>query len=96
MRKCDLEGRDCIANKSSLTFDCLTSCDGIYADIVQWTDPVSMGVRPTIQPLITEYETFKQSNVRHFEFDTKAATSNFGMLESWLVITYKLNVAIRI
>ena len=75
MQECDLVGRDCLANKSSLTFDCLTSCDGIYADIVQWTDPESMGVKDIIQPLISEYETFKQNNVRHFAFDAEAEAS---------------------
>ena len=73
MQKCDIQGRDCIANKSTFTFGCPTSCDGIYADIAQWTEPLD-----TIQPLISEYETFKQNNVKHFVFDTTATTSNFG------------------
>ena len=68
-----LAGRDCIANKSSLTFDCQTSCDGIYADIAKWTEPLD-----TIQPLISEYDTFKENIVRHFIFNTSSASTNFG------------------
>ena len=32
---CDAKGRDCIEKNSSKTFDCNTTCVGIYAD-VQW------------------------------------------------------------
>ena len=30
---CDLKGRDCIEKNSSKTFDCNTTCIGIYADV---------------------------------------------------------------
>ena len=39
MNKCSPEGRDCIENKSSLTFNCSTACEGIYAD-VQWVENI--------------------------------------------------------
>ena len=32
---CDLKGRDCIEKNSSKTFNCNTTCVGIYAD-VEW------------------------------------------------------------
>ena len=32
---CDAKGRDCIEDNSAKTFDCNTTCVGIYAD-VQW------------------------------------------------------------
>ena len=32
-RKCDLEGRDCIEKNYARTFNCNTTCDGVYADI---------------------------------------------------------------
>ena len=32
---CDLKGRDCIEKNSSKTFNCNTTCAGIYAD-VEW------------------------------------------------------------
>ena len=37
MAICDVEGRDCIEKNSSKTFDCNTTCVGIYAD-VQWVE----------------------------------------------------------
>ena len=35
MKTCDAKGRDCIEERSSKTFQCNTTCVGIYAD-VQW------------------------------------------------------------
>ena len=35
MKICDAKGRDCIEDNSAKTFDCNTTCVGIYAD-VQW------------------------------------------------------------
>ena len=35
MRRCDAKGRDCIEKNSAKTFNCSTTCVGIYAD-VQW------------------------------------------------------------
>ena len=35
MDLCDPEGRDCIERNSAKTFDCSTTCAGIYAN-VQW------------------------------------------------------------
>ena len=35
MNRCDPEGRDCIDRNSSNTFNCSTTCEGIYAN-VQW------------------------------------------------------------
>ena len=32
-RKCDVEGRDCIEKNYARTFNCNTTCDGVYADI---------------------------------------------------------------
>ena len=33
---CDAKGRDCIEKNSPKTFDCNTTCVGIYADVQQW------------------------------------------------------------
>ena len=35
MKICNPEGRDCIENKATSTFNCSVACEGIYAD-VQW------------------------------------------------------------
>ena len=37
MNKCDLKGRKCIETSSSKTYNCRTTCVGIYAD-VQWRE----------------------------------------------------------
>ena len=39
MKTCSPEGRDCIENKSTSTFNCSVACEGIYAD-VQWVENV--------------------------------------------------------
>merc|ERR1719264_1397666 len=36
---CSPEGRDCIENKSTSTFNCSVACEGIYAD-VEWVENV--------------------------------------------------------
>ena len=78
--KCDLQGRDCIANKSCLTFECQKSCDGIYADTVLWYTAVDLStLEKKIQPLVSEYAIFKRNNVRHFRFNAAEASSMFGM-----------------
>ena len=39
MKKCSPEGRECIENKSTFTFNCSVACEGIYAD-VQWVENI--------------------------------------------------------
>ena len=43
MKKCSPEGRDCIEDKSSWTFNCSVACEGTYAD-VQWVENIEEGV----------------------------------------------------
>ena len=74
---CNLKGRDCIVNNSKLTFNCSTSCDGIYADTSDWGSTWSL--TSMIQPLVSKYEEFKQRNVQHFRFNSTAVSSDFGM-----------------
>ena len=33
MGKCDLQGRDCIERNSRESFNCSTTCDGIFSDV---------------------------------------------------------------
>ena len=39
MEICGPEGRQCIQKNSANTFNCSTTCQGIYAD-VQWDKPI--------------------------------------------------------
>ena len=40
MKNCSPEGRDCIENKLSSTFNCSVACEGMYAD-VQWKENIA-------------------------------------------------------
>ena len=83
MQLCDLHGRDCIANKSKTEFDCETSCEGIYADIVPWfdQDPDWWTLKEMIQHLVAEYTAFKLKSVRHFKLNTSSASPYFGLFD---------------
>ena len=79
LKKCSVKGRDCIEEMSNATFNCQTPCEGIYADIDQWDDLNTMETTENVmQPIIAEYKNFKKNNVRHFKFDSSAATTVFG------------------
>ena len=79
MEICGPEGRQCIQKNSANTFNCSTTCQGIYADVTQWDDIYTMEtVEDVMQPIIAEYKTFKKNNVRHFKFDSSANTTVFG------------------
>ena len=78
-KKCSVKGRDCIEEMSNATFNCQTPCEGIYADITQWDDVYTMETTENVmQPVIAEYKTFKKNNVRHFKFNSSAATTVYG------------------
>ena len=44
-----------------------------------------------IEPLILEYENFKQNFVRHFRFSAKNDSSDFGKLKFWM--TFYVQIA---
>ena len=70
MKKCDSKGRDCIEEKSGLTFNCSVSCEGIYADTIKSQETKLTDVK--IQPLVAEYQDFKRNHVKHFRFNPYA------------------------
>ena len=85
LHQCDLSGRDCIEKKSNQTFNCWRSCDGIYAYIYNWEyDGDWLTLKDMIEPLILEYENFKQNYVKHFRFNAKNDSSDFGKLKFWM------------
>ena len=79
MKKCDPKGRDCIEKYSAETFNCSTTCEGMYADI-SWkaTKMEDEKDKKQYEMLTFEYEKFKKENVKHFRFSSKARFSNFG------------------
>ena len=81
MKKCGPGGRDCIEKNSAKTFNCSTTCKGMYADI-NWKvgkmgDHDEMDKDKYID-LSSEYENFKKKNVQCFEFISQAFGKNFG------------------
>ena len=79
INKCSTKGRDCIEKKSNATFNCQTSCQGIYADITQWDEEYTMETtKYVMQPLMTEYEKFKGNNVKHVRFNSSASATVYG------------------
>ena len=92
MATCDLKGRDCIEKNSSKTFDCNTTCTGIYAD-VEWVgknieeefedDDIETNLEGKIdQELLKALILFKTEIMRHVKNDDqdvlKIATGQKG------------------
>ena len=67
---------------SGLSFNCWTSCEGIYADTSQWVGRGEGEVnKEEIEPLISEYRNFKINNVQHFKFSSNATSTVFGKFQ---------------
>ena len=90
LEKCSPNGRDCIENDFTQTFNCTVTCEGIYADVewVKGEDPMEMtnGKRNRrwqkekmdLLKLISEYKEFKRAHFQHFRFNSEASTTMFG------------------
>ena len=93
-RKCDVEGRYCIEKNYARTFNCNTTCDGVYADIhMIKNQPVKSGLtqpkmdleskdkgadKAKFEKLIDEYRQFKRSFVQHYKFSPTSNKTKFG------------------
>ena len=92
MAICDLKGRDCIEKSSSKTFECNTTCTGIYAD-VEWVgktieeefkdDDIQTNLEGKIdQELLKALILFKTEMMKHVKNDVedvmKIATGQRG------------------
>ena len=92
MAICDVKGRDCIEKNSSKTFECNTTCTGIYAD-VEWVgknieedledDDIQTNLEGKIdQELLKALILFKTEIMRHVKNDDqdvlKIATGQRG------------------
>ena len=96
MKICNPEGRDCIENKSTSTFNCSVACEGIYAD-VQWVEnrveamegePVEDEVEKEISRLYGEdmtrllYKNLKREMLKGGKKDDELDRQKFAMLMS--------------
>ena len=84
MEICGPKGRDCIERYSTKSFNCITNCEGIYAD-VQWIEKKTEEeiVKDAVDKekykiLIAEYRKFKTKIVKHFRFNSAGYSSSFG------------------
>ena len=77
---CDPKGRDCIERNFAKSFNCSTTCVGIYAD-VQWKKLSLEGGaedNEKYKMLVAEYRRFKENIVKHFKFNRIAHSSAFS------------------
>ena len=77
---CDDKGRDCIERSSTNTFNCSTTCEGIYADVQQEDMNSEEGAADSekYKMLVAEYMKFKETNVKHFKLNLGANSKEFG------------------
>ena len=71
MDVCDEKGRDCIERSSTNTYNCSTTCVGIYADVQQEDMNSEEGAADSekYKMLVAEYRKFKAKNVKHFKLN---------------------------
>ena len=90
---CDPKGRDCIERNFAKSFNCSTTCVGIYADVQwkqwnQWIQNQNLQQETNMpfvdkdkyKKLILRYQKFKVENVRHFKFNSTSVLSAYGKL----------------
>ena len=89
--RCDPKGRECIEKNFSESFDCLPTCEGVYADL-QWLDeqlPTEEDdgerenkaltvIKAKLSGIMDQYNKYKKTTVRHFRFNASAINKTFG------------------
>ena len=91
MKKCPpkllAKGRDCIEKYSTETFNCSTTCEGVYADIQCTKEGIKEErEQPQIAKLIDQYEKYKRQKIQHFVFSASANSTNFGNLSIRILV----------
>ena len=83
MERCDPKGRDCIEKNSAATFNCSTTCVGIYADVI----PKSRRIEGAIADVIPDHgaeikdrdEVLDRIHRRLAELERKMSTDEGGL-----------------
>ena len=89
MERCNPKGRDCIEKNSAATFNCSTTCVGIYADVIPRSRRIEGEIegegekgheldREKYRLLIAEYRKFKSTSVQHSSFSSTETSDSFG------------------
>ena len=83
MERCDPKGRDCIEKNSAATFNCSTSCVGIYADVIPKSRRIEGAIADVIPDLGAEIkdrdEVLDRIHRRLAELERKMSTDEGGL-----------------
>ena len=83
MTKCSPKGRDYIERNSAKSFNCKTTCEGIYAG-VEWGEVIMNTEvdKNKYTRLLTDYKKFKKNTCQHFRFNSAANLTTFSEFQS--------------
>ena len=83
MERCDPKGRDCIEKNSAATFNCSTSCVGIYADVIPKSRRIEGAIADVIPDLGAEIkdrdEVLDRMHRRLADLERKMSTDEGGL-----------------
>ena len=83
MERCDPKGRDCIEKNSAATFNCSTTCVGIYADVIPKSRRIEGAIADVIPDLGAEIkdrdEVLDRIHRRLAELERKMSTDEGGL-----------------
>ena len=83
MDPCDAKGRDCIENNSAETFNCSTTCVGIYADVIPKSRRIEGAIADVLPDLGAEIkdrdEVLDRMHRRLAQLERKMSTDEGGL-----------------
>ena len=83
MERCDPKGRDCIEKNSAETFNCSTTCVGIYADVIPKSRRIEGAIADVLPDLGAEIndrdEVLDRMHRRLAELERKMSTDEGGL-----------------
>ena len=83
MERCNAKGRDCIEKNSAATFNCSTTCVGIYADVIPKSRRIEGAIADVIPDLGAEIkdrdEVLDRIHRRLAELERKMSTDEGGL-----------------
>ena len=83
MEICDPKGRDCIEKNSAATFNCSTTCVGIYADVIPKSRRIEGAIADVLPDLGAEIndrdEVLDRMHRRLAELERKMSTDEGGL-----------------
>ena len=77
MEVCGATGRDCIERNHAKSFNCSTTCQGVYAD-VQW-------IEKKIEEEMKDQEAEKDAETGNVDEEMKKLQKRVAVLEKWMM-----------